>query len=99
MSETSPAKGLRPGDAVLSVDGLDFQTIGDFAKLTKIQKDMVWEVVRMPDVPRDQECVVRSFVRSFVRRSQHRMSTLLAEWMWFCHTHTHVTHKCATHAL
>lgn len=33
--------GLKAGDAIITVDGEDFDTLGEFAALTKRNKDMV----------------------------------------------------------
>ena len=42
--------GLRVGDAIATVNGENFDTIADFAALTKRQKDMVLEIFHEPDV-------------------------------------------------
>ena len=59
VADGSPMQdvGIRPGDAILTVNGRDFDTVGEFVALTKMQKDMTWEIVHMPDVPQDEMCV------------------------------------------
>ena len=42
--------GLKAGDAVITIDGEDFNTLGEFVALTKRKKDMVWEVFNVNDV-------------------------------------------------
>ena len=52
LADDSPLHefGIKPGDAIMTVDGKDFDTIGEFAALTKENKDMVWQMFHVPSV-------------------------------------------------
>ena len=50
-----PPEIVRQGDAVLTVNGLPFDNIGAFVKLTKESKDLVLEVTHLPDIKVDEE--------------------------------------------
>lgn len=53
LADDSPLHefGIKPGDAIMTVDGKDFDTIGEFAALTKENKDMVWQMFHVPSTP------------------------------------------------
>ena len=45
------AHGVQPGDAVITVNGEDFDTIGEFAALTKVSPNMVMQTFHIPETP------------------------------------------------
>ncbi len=42
--------GIREGDAIITVNGEDFDTIGEFAGLTKKKQSFVLQTFHIPDV-------------------------------------------------